>query len=184
MKATDSPPVFYALEASSLAGWPIEIGWAEPDPGSGLIFSESYFIRPPFDWDVRGSWDGRIAARHRIAPDNLWRAGRPVSEIARRMNQTLDGRELFSDYPFAECWLRKLFEAAGLWPKFIVRKGVHPIDLLHPFLNESTTYSKAKTKARRIAPPIHRAEAVARHWAVMWTLIAGQVRAEHQASPR
>src|SRR5215207_3452646 len=117
-----SAPVFYDVEASSLDGFPIEIGWARADLASGTILSEGHLIRPPPDWDVRGTWDASAAGRHRIALDELWRAGRPVLEIARRMNDALRGSELFAD--------------SG------------------------------------IAPPNHRAEADARHWAVLWAIIA------------
>jgi hypothetical protein len=45
-------PVFYDIEASSLDGFPIEIGWARADLASGTILSEGHLIRPPPDWAV------------------------------------------------------------------------------------------------------------------------------------
>src|SRR5437868_2853186 len=99
MSGASSVPVFYDVEASSLNGFPIEIGWARADLASGKVLSEAHLIRPPADWDVRGTWDSSAASRHRIALDELWRVGRPVLEIARRMNDTLGGSELFADSP-------------------------------------------------------------------------------------
>jgi len=98
-------PVFYDVEASSLDGFPIEIGWARADAVSGTILSEGHLIQPPPDWDISGTWDPAAAARHRIRMNDLSRKGRPVLEIARRMNEMLSGSELFADSPFDEPWL-------------------------------------------------------------------------------
>jgi hypothetical protein len=166
-------PVFYDIEASSLEGFPIEIGWARADLASGTILSEGHLIRPPSDWDVRGVWDPSAASRHRIAIDELWRAGRPVLEIARRMNESLGGSELFADSPFDEAWLSHLFDAAGLEPEFSLRR-TDPAVLIGRLATNRANYAQAKRQALRIAPQNHRAEADARHWAVLWAMISDQ----------
>ena len=171
MSGKTSAPVFYDIEASSLNGFPIEIGWARPDLASGTIMSEGHLIRPPPDWDVQGTWDASAVARHRIKLDELWRAGRPVLEIARRMNDTLRGSELFADSPFDEAWLQQLFDAAGMNPEFTARR-TDPAVLIERLAGDRTTYANAKRKALRTAPPTHRAEADARHWAVLWIMVA------------
>jgi hypothetical protein len=171
MSGVSSVPVFYDIEASSLEGFPIELGWARADLASGTILSEGHLIRPPPDWDVRGTWDRSAASHHRIALDELWRVGRPVLEIARRMNQSLGGSELFADSPFDEPWLRQLFEAAGVETEFSVRR-TDPAVLIGALAGDRAVYVEAKRKALRIAPPNHRAEADARHWAVLWAMIA------------
>jgi len=56
---------------------------------SGTILSEGHLIQPPPDWDISGTWDPAAAARHRIRMNDLSRKGRPVLEIARRMNEML-----------------------------------------------------------------------------------------------
>jgi hypothetical protein len=38
------------------------------------------------------------------------------------MNMALGGRELFSDAPQDEAWLRLLFDAAGCEPSFTIRR--------------------------------------------------------------
>lgn len=164
-------PVFYDIEASGLDGFPIEIGWAQADPASGTILSEGHLIRPPADWDVRGTWDPSAASRHRITLDELGRAGRPVWEIARRMNESLGGTELFADSPFDEQWLRQLFEAAGIDAEFSVRR-TDPAVLIERLAGDPASYANANREAFRIAPPTHRAEADARHWAVLWAMVA------------
>jgi hypothetical protein len=165
-----SSPVFYDIEASSLEGFPIEIGWAQADAALGTIMSEGYLIRPPPDWDIPGTWDPGAAARHRISIDDLWRKGRPVLEIARRMNQTLAGAELFADSSFDETWLHQLLEAAGIDPDFSVRR-TDPAVLIGRLAVDRATYVAAKRNALRDAPQIHRAEADARHWAVVWQTV-------------
>jgi hypothetical protein len=172
MAGTASAPVFYDIEASSLNGYPIEIGWARADLASGTIMSEGHLIRPPPDWDVRETWDPSAAARHRITLDELTRSGRPVLEIAHRMNDSLRGSELFADSPFDEAWLEQLFDAAGIDAEFFVRR-TDPGVLISGLANHRPHYANAKRKALRIAPPNHRAEADARHWAVLWAMIAG-----------
>jgi hypothetical protein len=138
---------------------------------SGTILSEGHLIRPPPDWDVRGTWDPSAASRHRIALDELWRDGRPVLDIARRMNESLGGNELFADSPFDEPWLQQLFDAAGIEAEFLVRR-TDPAVLIGARAGDRAIYAEAKRKALRMAPPNHRAEADARHWAVLWAMIA------------
>ena len=62
MSGVSAVPVFYDFEASSLDGFPIEIGWARADLASGTILSEGHLIRPPAAWDVRGTWDSSAAS--------------------------------------------------------------------------------------------------------------------------
>jgi hypothetical protein len=172
MAGTSNVPVFYDVEASSLDGFPIEIGWARADPASATILSEGHLIRPPTAWDVRGTWDSFVASRHGIVLDELWRAGRPVLEIARRMNETLRSSELFADSPFDEPRLQQFFDAAGIDAEFSLLR-THPAVLIADFTGDGAAYTKAKRRALRIAPPKHRAEAAARHWAVLWAMVAG-----------
>ncbi len=170
MTKLSSAPVFYDIEASGLDGFPIEIGWARADLASDTILSEGHLIRPPADWDVRGTWDVSAAARHRIPLDELWRVGKPVFEIGRRMNETLRDSQLFADSPFDESWLQQLFDAAGLEPEFVVRRTDAPV-LIKTLASDRALYVEAKRQALRLAPPIHRAEADARHWAVLWAIV-------------
>ena len=171
MNQRRSAPVFYDIEASGLDGFPIEIGWARADLASDTILSEGHLIRPPVDWDVSVTWDASAATRHRIPLDELWRTGKPAFEIARRMNDTLHGSELFADSPFDESWLQQLFDAAGLEPEFVVRRTDAAV-LIKALAGDRAVYADAKRQALRLAPPIHRAEADARHWAVLWAMVA------------
>jgi hypothetical protein len=171
MSGITSVPVFYDIEASGLQGVPIEIGWARADLLTGAILSEGHLIKPPADWDVRGTWDSAAAVLHRIGVGDLWRTGRPPMEIARLMNDTLSGSDLFADSPFDEAWLYQLFDTAGVDPEFTVRR-TDPAVLIERLAGDRAHYAAAKRKALRVAPPKHRAEADARHWAVLWAMIA------------
>ena len=164
-------PVFYDIEASSLDGFPIEVGWAWVEPASGTIVSEGHLIRPASVWDVHATWDPAAASCHRIGIDDLFRQGRPAFEVARRMNSNVRGSELFADSPFDEHWLTLLFAAAGLEPAFRVRR-TDPEVLIACLAGDRGRYAEAKREAARIMPMKHRAEADARHWAVLWAIIA------------
>lgn len=167
-------PVFYDCEASDVEGYPIEIGWALADPETDTIVSESHLIQPPEDWPMKESWDRAAERLHGISLLRLWTDGRPVSEVARRMNEALDGRELFSDAPQDETWLRLLFEAAGLEPTFIVRKTDARVLISQRAAErglDDAAYARARALATELAPRRHRAEADARHLAVLWNII-------------
>jgi hypothetical protein len=169
-------PVFYDCEASCIGGLPIEIGWAFLDTLTGKIQSESYLIRPPEHWDMRPVWDPDAEKLHGISLEQLVAHGRPPFEIARRMNEVLANRELFSDGPTDdERWLRILFDDAGAEPTFAISRlhtGVLTAQLAAEHGWDSTAYEAAKADAARISPKAHRAEADARHLAVLWHIIS------------
>ena len=107
-------PVFYDCEASCIGGLPIEIGWAFIDTSRGEIQSESHLLKPPLHWDMQSVWDPDAEKLHGISLEQLNAQGRPPFEVARRMNEVLSGRELFSDAPADdERWLRIIFDEAG-----------------------------------------------------------------------
>src|SRR5579864_5644507 len=167
-------PVFYDCEASGLDGFPIEIGWAFTEPKTGVIMSEGHLIRPPASWLAEGRWDPDAEALHGVSLVQLHAEGRPVWEVARHMNQALDGRELFSDSPLDQVWLRRIFDEAGLDPDFIVRKMDAEALIMTLATNrglDADVYAKVKVTAARLAPRRHRAEADARHLAVIWKTV-------------
>lgn len=171
---TAATPVFYDCEASDLEGYPIEVGWAFTDPGTGVLVSESHLVMPPPEWPVKESWDRAAERLHGIAFRQLWSDGRPAEEIARRMNMALGGRELFSDAPQDEAWLRLLFDAAGFEPTFAIRRTDVRV-LISRVATErgmdEVAYGRAKALATEMAPRRHRAEADARHLALLWSIV-------------
>ncbi len=169
-------PVFYDCEASCIGGLPIEIGWAFVDESTGKIQSESHPVKPPLHWDMQAVWDPDAERLHGISLRHLRAHGRPPIEIARRMNEVLAGRELFSDSPpDDERWLRIIFDEAGPDEAFTIRK-FHANALISQLAArlgwDSDHYEAAKSEAARISPRTHRAEADARHLAVLWQIIS------------
>ena len=64
-------------------------------------------------------WDPTAQAMHGISREVLLRYGRDATEVARDLNERLNGAVLYSDgwgYDFA--WLAKLYDEAGLLPRF------------------------------------------------------------------
>ena len=167
-------PVFYDCEASDFEGYPIEIGWAFADPTAGQIVSESHLIEPPEDWPVKESWDRAAEKLHGISLAHLRLEGRPVLEVAQRMNPALDGRELFSDAREDEAWLKLLFTTAGVEPTFRISK-IDARVLISQAAAESgldeAASACAKALAIEIAPRRHRAEPDARHLAALWNIV-------------
>jgi len=172
---TTPRPVFYDCEASDLEGYPIEVGWAFSDAATGVVVSESHLIKPPDDWPVKESWDRAAERLHGIALAQLWRDGRPVWEVAQRMNAVLGGRELFSDAPQDETWLRLLFDAAGFEPTFTIRRTDARVLISQAAADrglDEAAYARAKALATETAPRRHCAEADARHLALIWHIVA------------
>lgn len=107
-----APPVL-DIEASGFgrASYPIEIGYALPDGSSYCTL-----VAPPPDWT---HWDESAAALHRISRDLLHERGRPVPDVARRLNEDLRGMTVYSDgWAHDYSWLGVLFDAAGQAPSF------------------------------------------------------------------
>ncbi|HWY14731.1 MAG TPA: hypothetical protein VNX86_06290 [Rhizomicrobium sp.] len=167
-------PVFHDCEATGPNGYPIEVGWAYIDEAGALV-SEGHLIRPPAEWDIESVWDEQAEAVHNIPLAILRAQGRPAFQVARRMNEALAGRELFSDSPADEDWLRKLFDAAGEEPSFTIRRTLANIVLMQATATRGLEYEaipKAEQEASRTFPRTHRAEADARHLAALWSMIA------------
>jgi hypothetical protein len=176
MIEVSNPPVFYDCEASCIGGLPIEIGWAFVDPSAGEIRSESHLVRPPSHWDLDPVWDPDAEKLHGISKEQLFATGRPPVEIARRMNEILAGRELFSDGPVDDDrWLRIIFGEAELQPAFtvqMVNANRLTAELASKLGWNEPGYESAKAEAVRRSPKTHRAEADARHLAVLWQIIS------------
>lgn len=169
-----SEPVFYDCEASALEGVPIEIGWAWLDGVTDAIVSEAHLIRPPADWRIDDLWDADAQKLHGITRSELRRDGKPVWEIAQRMNAALACRELHADDPHDEAWLRQVFDAAGVDPAFTIRRVDARVLIAQRAakigLGEDA-FTRVKAEANALAPRRHRAEADACHLAIRWKLV-------------
>ena len=108
-------PAILDIEASGFGAgsYPIEIGYVSGDGSSYCTL-----IRPAPDWT---HWDPKAQAMHGISRELLLRHGREVKDVARDLNERLDGKVLYSDgWGNDFVWLSKLYEEAGLIPRFRV----------------------------------------------------------------
>jgi len=166
-------PVFYDCEASSLDGFPIEIGCACVD-ASKTMTSESHLIAPDRSWDVRGSWERRAERLHGIALETLLTTGESTIDVAKRMNDRLADRQLFADSSYDETWILQLFDSAGITPKFAIRRMLSDV-LVRQFAASRRigpdAYMELLAQTRLLWPPTHRAGPDARYWAHAWLAI-------------
>ena len=116
-------PCVLDIEASGFgrASYPIEIGYVLPDGRAHCML-----VRPAPHWT---HWDEAAEAVHGISRQTLLRHGRPVAEVAARLNEDLRGCTVYCDgwahdYP----WLAALFEEAGRSPRFTLASAAQWLD--------------------------------------------------------
>jgi hypothetical protein len=141
------------VEASGFGrhSYPIEIGFVLPD---GHAFCT--LIQPAPDWT---HWDAAAEQVHHITRALLVRRGRPTLEVARLLNERLDGLVVYSDgWANDYSWLGVLFDAAGLSPRF-------RLENLRALLRDEEAdrwHSVKREVALERGPQRHRASADAR----------------------
>ena len=108
-------PFIIDVEASGFGSksYPIEIGVALDD---GRKFCTLIFPAP--DWT---HWDDEAEKVHHISRDVLESHGKPIQEVADKLNELLAGMTLYSDgWVVDKPWLTTLFHAARRPMKFTV----------------------------------------------------------------
>ena len=108
------------IEASGIHpdSYPIEIGILLPN-------GESYcsLIKPTAEWSY---WDEKAEAVHGLSRQMVCENGRSVNEVAKTLNQYLEGLTVYSDCRVLDHpWMLRLFEAAGLTPAFSLRDIIY-----------------------------------------------------------
>jgi DNA polymerase III subunit epsilon len=97
------------FEASSLSGWPIEIGWMR----EGDVAPRSMLIKPAASWSM-AEWSEDSGQVHYICPRDLERDGVDVRQVVDALAADLAGFTVVSDAPHLDQrWLARLCEAAG-----------------------------------------------------------------------
>lgn len=107
------PPTVIDIEASGFGkgSYPIEVGFVLPDGRS-----ECMLIRPGPLWL---HWDASAERLHHISRALLVECGKPVEDVARRLNAQLEGRIVYTDgWAHDYTWLSILYEAADCLPSF------------------------------------------------------------------
>jgi len=108
-------PIIVDVEASGFGGmsYPIEIGVAMEDDKQYCSL-----ISPAPDWD---HWDLEAEKIHRIPRDILETYGKPIKEVADRLNEMFAGKTLYTDgWVVDKPWLTTLFHEARVEMKFSV----------------------------------------------------------------
>jgi hypothetical protein len=108
-------PFIIDVEASGFgpSSYPIEIGVAM-EPGRRY----STLIKPAGDWT---HWNADAEKTHGIPRSILERHGRPVKEVAEKLNELLENRYVYSDgWVVDKPWITLLFAAARLPQLFTV----------------------------------------------------------------
>ncbi len=109
----DTPPIIIDVEASGFGrgGYPIEVGVAMPDDRT-----HCFLVRPADAWT---HWDPTAEAVHRIRRDILLSRGRPIREVAERLNELLEGQTVYSDaWGYDSTWVALLFDEAECLQRF------------------------------------------------------------------
>jgi hypothetical protein len=108
-------PTILDVEASGFGrgSYPVEIGLVLPD-GTPHCF----LVMPARGWT---DWDPEAEKVHGISRGLVESHGRPVEEIAWRLNGLLYGQTVYSDaWSFDMSWLGKLFDKVNMPQKFEV----------------------------------------------------------------
>jgi len=114
-------PFIIDVEASGFGSnsYPIEIGVALE---SGMRYSA--LVKPAEDWT---HWDDNAEKTHGISRDILDRHGRPIKEVAAKLNDLLEKRFVYSDgWVVDKPWVTQLFAAARL-PQFFTVSAIEMI---------------------------------------------------------
>lgn len=114
-------PSIIDIEASSFSSYsyPIEVGFVLND---GTKFC--CLIQPLEDWT---DWNQQAENTHHISREKLKVHGKPIKEVADKLNQLLKEKTLYSDgWQVDKPWLTKLFYAAGVPMQF----EVSPLEMI------------------------------------------------------
>ena len=108
-------PSIIDIEASGFGSdsYPIEVGVV-------LTSGKRYcsLILPASEWK---HWDEQAAKVHGITREDLKKFGSPVTEVAKALNDLLDGLIIYSDAWAVDLrWITRLFYTAGIYQQFKV----------------------------------------------------------------
>jgi hypothetical protein len=101
-------PIMIDVEASGFGqgSYPLEVGLVLPD-GTPHCF----LLMPARGWT---EWDPEAERIHGISRDTVETFGRPIEEVAWRLNGLLKGQTVYSDaWSFDMSWLGKLYDKVG-----------------------------------------------------------------------
>jgi hypothetical protein len=116
-------PIIIDVEASGFGrgSYPVEVGVALPDGTR-----HCYLISPARSWKA---WDEEAEKVHGISRETLLSYGRPLQDVAWRLNELLRNKTVYCDaWSFDMSWLGKLYEAANMRQTFRLADIVELMD--------------------------------------------------------
>ena len=158
-------PIVVDIEASGFGrgSYPLEIGLVLPD-GSRHCF----LIAPARDWT---HWDEGAEKLHGISRALLASHGRPLQDVAWRLNELLRNKTAYSDaWSFDLSWMGKLFDAANMHQAFRIAALAELLD--EDQLDRWNTVKQAV--AEELGLRRHRASGDARILQETWRRISRQ----------
>lgn len=164
----DGEFIFLDVEASGLgdSSYPIEVGWVS-DNGA----YDSFLIKPCETWRTKLEWDAFAEQSvHYISQQELAEDGIDIISAATRLNESLQGKLVFSDMlVFDSEWLKKLFFETGVVPLF----RLADIQQLQAFwgVEKATLYQDLCKKQNM--NPAHRAVADAERYVRAYKVLVG-----------
>lgn len=127
-------PIIIDIQASGFGrgSYPIEVGLVLPDGTPHCLL-----ISPHRSWT---HWDAQAEAVHGMTREVLTSYGRPIPEVAWRLNALLHGKTVYSDaWSFDMSWMGKLYEAASKHQAFRIAS-------LHELIDDDQVSDWDRTK--------------------------------------
>lgn len=158
-------PIIIDIEASGFGkgSYPIEVGLVLPD-GTPHCF----LISPDRNWTA---WDPEAEELHGITRNTLTSYGRPIVDIAWRLNELLRGKTVYSDaWSYDMSWMGKLYDAAHMHQSFRIAS-------LQELIDEEQMSAWAQTRDRVVSDLAlrrHRASGDARILQETWRRLQAQ----------
>jgi hypothetical protein len=139
------------------------------------MVTESHLVVPDPEWAIEQSWDSQAEQIHGITLEQLRREGEPAFNVARRMNEVLWNRDLFSDSPLDRARLEQLFEVADIEMDFSIHDTLART-LIEKRAQESKLtklhFNSVQEKICAQFPCANRAGPDSRQWAELWEAVA------------
>lgn len=159
--------VFLDVESSGLhaTSYPIEIGWAFPEPG---LPAAAVLIKPHRLWK-RDDWDMSVTDLHALDWDYCDDEGIPAPEVAQRLNAVFAGKAVFSDAVGADTfWIDRLFDAVGVARMFSLEPAETAFRAVYGDVDDTEgLYASVSSVIDVVHPVLHRAEPDAKRLAAI-----------------
>lgn len=165
--------IFLDFEASSLQGFPIQVGFCIVDAGRQTT-AAAKLIRHDEWLDDFHRWDWQAEEVHKISRANLTELGESPAIVMTWLNDHLAGMVACADSYLDQLWLRELADAAGIEPLFRV------VEIQQAWDGPEIAALADEGQVDAIRPCTHRADDDAEHHAVRYLMSQGPAAPVHR----